>query len=64
MFPTFSAGEESATSQAYFTQHQNLLPTLMWGQRLVLREGEGILIKQGTVAATGTISFLVVFTLE
>ena len=64
MFPTFSAGEETATSQAYFTQHQNLLPTLMWGQRLALREGEGILLKQGTVAATGTISFLIAFTLE
>lgn len=64
MFPTFSAGEETATSMAYFTQHQNLLPTLMWGQRLAIREGEGLLLKQGTVAATGTLSFLVAFTVE
>ena len=64
LFPTFSPGEETATSQSYFTQHQNLLPTLMWGQKFTLREGQGLLLKQGTVAATGTISFLIAFTVE
>ena len=64
LFPTYSLGEETATSQAYMSQYQNLIPVLHVGQKLTLREGEGILIKQGAVAATGNISFLVVFTVE
>jgi len=64
LFPTYSLGEETATSQAYMSQYQNILPMLTIGQKLAVREGQGILVKQGTVAATGTISFLVAFTLE
>ena len=64
LFPTYSLGEETATSQAYMSQYQNLLPALSVGQKLTLREGEGLLAKQGTVAATGSIGFLAVFTVE
>ena len=56
-------GEETATSQAYMTSFQNLLPTTAMGQRLTLREGQGILYKQGAIAATGNLAFLTVFTL-
>lgn len=59
----FVPGEETATSQAYMTAFQNLLPVTLMGQRLTLREGQGILYKQGTVAATGNLAFLTVFTL-
>lgn len=64
LLPTYSLGEETATSMAYISQYQNILPNLTWGQKLALREGQGILAKQGTVAATGSIGFLVAFTVE
>lgn len=64
LISTYSLGEETATSQAYMSQYQNLLPELTFGQRLALREGQGILLKQGAVAATGSIGFLVAFTVE
>lgn len=64
MITTYSLGEETATSQAFMTQYQNILPELTWGQRLAVREGQGILLKQGTVAATGNTHFLIAFTLE
>lgn len=63
LFPTYSLGEETATSQAFMTQHQNLILTSTFGQPLTIREGEGVLAKQGTVAATGALGFRVVFTL-
>lgn len=64
MFATYSLGEEAATSMAYISQYQNILPQLIVGQKLALNEGQGILLKQGSVAATGSLSFLVAFTLE
>ncbi len=64
LIPTYGLGEEAATSQAYMTQYQNLLPMLTWGQRFALREGQGLLAKQGTVASAGSIGFLVAFTME
>lgn len=64
LLATYSLGEETATSMAYMTQYQNILPELVWGQRLVIREGEGILLKQGAIAATGNTHFLIAFTLE
>lgn len=64
LVPTYALGEETATSQAYMTQYQNLLPNLLFGQKFALREGQGVLVKQGTVAATGSIGFLVAFTVE
>lgn len=64
LFATYSLGEETATSMAYISQYQNILPVLTFGQKLAVREGQGLLTKQGTVAATGNISFLMAFTLE
>ena len=63
-FPTYSLGEETATSLAYMSQYQNLLPVLQVGQKLTLREGQGLLVKQGAVAATGNVHLLIVFTVE
>ena len=60
----FFAGEETATSMAFMGSFQNMLPVGLNIQELTLREGEGLLIKQGPVAATGNVSFLTVFTLE
>lgn len=64
MIATYAAGEETATSMAFISQYQNLLPQLTFGQKLALNEGEGVLVKQGAVAATGSLSFLVAFTVE
>lgn len=64
LFPTYSLGEESPTSMAYISQYQNLVPTTVFAQDLVIPENTGILVKQGTVASAGTIGFLVLFTLE
>lgn len=64
MIVTYSLGEETATSMAYISQYQNLLPNLIYGQKFALREGQGMLVKQGAVAATGSMSFLVAFTAE
>ena len=64
LFPTYSLGEETATSQAYMSQYQNLIPMLRIGQKLSLREGQGLLVKQGAVVATGNIHLLIVFTVE
>jgi len=64
MIATYSPGEETATSMAFITQYQNILPYLAWAQKLALREGQGILMKQGTVAGTGNFGFLVAFTVE
>lgn len=64
LFPTYSLGEETATSQAYMSQYQNLIPILHVGQKLALRETQGLLVKQGAIAATGNIQLLIVFTVE
>lgn len=64
LFPNFVATEETATSMAYITQFQNAIPMFSFGQKLTCREGEGILIKQGSVASVGSISILMAFTLE
>lgn len=64
LFPTYTLGEETATSQAYMSQYQNLIPVLTVGQKLTLRETQGLLVKQGAVAATGNVQLLIVFTVE
>lgn len=64
MFPTNVATEESPTSMGYLTQWQNLIPMFFYGQKLAIRENTGILLKQGTVASVGSISFLIAFTVE
>lgn len=62
-WPNYIPTEETNTSMAYMMAVNNLLPVSTMGQRLTLREGEGLLIKQGTVAGVGTIAFLAQFTL-
>lgn len=58
-------GEESATSMAYNFQGQFNMAAVEEGtQKLTLREGQGIKIKQGAIAATGNVRFRLVFTLE
>lgn len=65
VFPSTVFGEESATGVAsYMSQWFNILPVLAFGQKFVVRENQGILLKQGAVAATGNIAIMVVFTLE
>jgi len=64
IFPTYALGEEAATSQAYMTQYQNIMPNLTWGQKFMLREGQGLLLKQGAVASIGNLHFLIAFTVE
>jgi len=62
VFPTYSFPEETNTAP-YITQYNNLLPELPHGQIFRLQEGEGFLIKQGSVASVGSISFLVAIVL-
>ena len=58
-------GEEASTSMAYHFQGQhNMLDLSDGAQLLVIREGEGIHVRQGAVAATGNVRFRVTFTLE
>lgn len=64
MIATYAMTEEASTSMAYIGQYQNLLPALTFGQKLALNEGQGILMKQGTVASVGSMSFLMAFTVE
>lgn len=64
MIATYIAAEESPTSMAYLTQYQNILPNLTVGQKFALNEGQGILLKQGTIASAGSLGFLVAFTVE
>jgi hypothetical protein len=64
LFPTNVATEESPTSMGYLTQWQNLIPMFFYGQKLAIREGEGLLFKQGSVASVGSISIFIAFTLE
>lgn len=64
LFPSNVATEESPTSMGYLTQWQNLIPTFFYGQKLAIREGEGLLLKQGPVASVGSISIFIAFTLE
>ena len=49
-----------ATAISAFT---NLIPVGVMNQRITLREGQGLLYKQGTVAGAGNLQFLTLFTL-
>lgn len=64
LFPSNVAPEESNTSMGYLSQWQNLIPHLLFGQKLAVRENTGVLFKQGAVASVGSVSILVAFTLE
>lgn len=61
-WPNYIPTEEAATSMAYLMAVNNLLPIGVMTQRLTLREGQGVLLKQGTVAGVGSIGFLGLFT--
>lgn len=57
--------EESPTSMAALQAFMNLLPIGMEEfQSITLNEGQGLLVKQGTVAGVGSIAFLVDFALR
>lgn len=64
ILPSQSPTEESATSMAYIGQYQNIMPVLFMGQKWALREGQGMLLKQGPVAGVGNVGFLIAFTVE
>ena len=64
LFPNNYAPEEANTSMGYLAQWQNLIPAFTFGQKLVVRENTGILLKQGAVASVGSVSILIAFTLE
>ncbi len=54
---------EETNAATYIGAYTNLLPVGTMNQRITLREGQGLLIKQGTVASVGSLAFLAVFTL-
>jgi hypothetical protein len=57
--------EESATSGSYCRRFDQLNPAARrFGQLLTLREGQGLLLKQGAVASVGSMGFQVVFSVE
>jgi hypothetical protein len=64
LFPNNVAPEESNTSMGYLTQWQNLIPQFFYAQKFVIREGQGLLFQQGSVASVGSVSIMVAFTLE
>jgi hypothetical protein len=61
-WPSYIFTEETGVG-TQLVQYENLLPTTISAQRITLREGQGLLIKQGTVAGVGSVGFLGVFTL-
>lgn len=54
---------EETRTEAYFAAFTNILPVAVMSQRLTLREGQGLLVKQGSVVGAGTLAALVHFTL-
>ena len=54
---------EETNAGTYMGAFTNLLPTSVMTQRLTLNPGQGLLIKQGSVAGAGSLAFLAVFTL-
>lgn len=63
LFPTYFFPEETAPG-AHLGLGINLIPSLDFGQKLVVRENTGLLFKQGSVASVGSVSILLAFTLE
>lgn len=69
LFPSFTTSKIEMTvtgtgSWGFLSQYQNLIPAFLYGQKLTVREGTGLLFKQGSVASLGSVSLLVAFTLE
>lgn len=54
---------EETNAATYISAYTNLLPVGTMNQRITLNEGQGLLIKQGTVAGVGSVAFLGIFTL-
>jgi hypothetical protein len=54
---------EELQAGTYISAYTNLIPVGTVNQRITLREGQGLLIKQGTVAGVGSIAFLALFTM-
>lgn len=54
---------EETNASTYIGAYTNLLPVGTMNQRLTFNEGQGLLIKQGTVAGVGSLAFLIIFTL-
>lgn len=49
---------EETNAGTYISAMTNLLPNTIMAQRLTLNPGQGLLIKQGTVASSGSMAFL------
>jgi len=49
---------EETNAGTYLCAMTNLLPNTIMAQRLTLNAGQGLLLKQGTVASTGSMGFL------
>jgi len=65
MFPIHYSPEELGTSAGgYLIQGINMIPTFLYGQKLIVRENTGLLVRQGAVNSVGSGSVLVAFTLE
>lgn len=54
----------SALAWAGLQQYQNVVPDRFLGEELVIPAGQGIAVRQGTVASTGTVGWLVQFTTD
>lgn len=55
--------EETNAPASAISAFTNLMPIGTMNQRITLREGQGILYKQGSVAGAGNLQFLTIFTL-
>lgn len=53
---------EETNAASYISGYTNLLPIGTVNQRLTLNEGQGLLIKQGSVASVGSVAFLTLLT--
>lgn len=62
-FANYIQTEETSPSNAAIQGMINLLPEQREIQILTLREGQGLLMKQGTVAGVGSIAFMIDFAL-
>lgn len=54
---------EETNAATYVGAMTNLLPSTIMAQRMTFNEGQGLLIKQGSVAGVGSLAFLACFTL-
>ena len=64
MWGRFIMPDDIQASMGFIQQFHSLLPDLPWAQRWVIRENEGLLVRQGTVANAAQLSVMMTFTLE